>query len=406
MRNKTAAIIIIITLVLSLSGCWNRRDPENLALVLATAFDRDRETGMYHITTQIANPLAMGGQDAGQGGGGDKKPFWTLTAGGQLSYQAMRNLTKGISREFFWAHNRIFVLSEELARNGIYPVMDMVERERQLRTSGYVVLADGDVRKLMEAEFPLEETGARGLDRQITTFRYERSPFPVKSMNELYSILAQPGREMFIGRVKVSEDTQQDQPGQGTSATASPPPAIIGGGAVFKGDKMVGWADEQQTIGWAYATGRVFRSALYIKDPVDDTTPLGIGVYNLKSEMHPVSENGRLSIKVDIKAFGILLDIPVYRDLEVDSSYIKSLEQRSAQAIRDAVHSTIALSRELDSDIIGVGNLIYRKLPGLWTQIEDRWYEVFRDIEIDVQAEMNLRRTGLVASPLGADKRR
>ncbi len=406
MRNKTAAIIIIITLVLSLSGCWNRRDPENLALVLATAFDRDRETGMYHITTQIANPLAMGGQDAGQGGSGDKKPFWTLTAGGQLSYQAMRNLTKGISREFFWAHNRIFVLSEELARNGIYPVMDMVERERQLRTSGYVVLADGDVRKLMEAEFPLEETGARGLDRQITTFRYERSPFPVKSMNELYSILAQPGREMFIGRVKVSEDTQQDQPGQGTSATASPPPAIIGGGAVFKGDKMVGWADEQQTIGWAYATGRVFRSALYIKDPVDDTTPLGIGVYNLKSEMHPVSENGRLSIKVDIKAFGILLDIPVYRDLEVDSSYIKSLEQRSAQAIRDAVHSTIALSRELDSDIIGVGNLIYRKLPGLWTQIEDRWYEVFRDIEIDVQAEMNLRRTGLVASPLGADKRR
>ena len=90
----------------------------------------------------------------------------------------MRNLTKGISREFFWAHNRIFVLSEELARNGIYPVMDMVERERQLRTSGYVVVADGDVRKLMEAEFPLEETGARGLDRQIATIRYERSLFP------------------------------------------------------------------------------------------------------------------------------------------------------------------------------------------------------------------------------------
>ena len=406
MRNKTAAIIIIITLVLSLSGCWNRRDPENLALVLATAFDRDRETGMYHVTTQIANPLAMGWQDAGQGGGGDKKPFWTLTASGQLSYQAMRNLTKGISREFSWAHNRVFVFSEELARSGIYPVMDMVERERQLRTSGYVVVADGDVRKLMEAEFPLEETGARGLDRQITTFRYERSPFPVKSMNELYSILAQPGREMFIGRVKVSEDTQQDQPGQGTSATASPPPAIIGGGAVFKGDKMVGWADEQQTIGWAYATGRVFRSALYIKDPVDDTTPLGIGVYHLKSKMRPIFENGRLRIEMDISAFGILLDIPVYRHLSIDSSYITSLEQRGAQAIRDAVHSTIALSRELDSDIIGFGNLVYRKLPGLWAQIEDRWYEVFRDIEINVQAEMNLRRTGFLTSPLETEKRR
>lgn len=406
MRNKAAAIIIIIIIVLSLSGCWNRRDPENLALVLATAFDRDRETGMYHVTTQIANPLAMGGQDASQGSGGDKKPFWTLTASGQLSYQALRNLTKGISREFFWAHNRVFVFSEELARSGIYPVMDMVERERQIRTSGHVVVADGDVKKLMEAEFPLEETGARGLDRQITTIRYERSLFPVKSMNELYTVLAQPGREMFIGRVKVLENTQQDQSEQGAGGTASSPPVIIGGGAVFKGDKMVGWADEQQTIGWAYATGRVFRSALYIKDPIDDTTPLGIGVYNLKSKMRPIFENGRLRIEMDISAFGILLDIPVYRHLSIDSSYITSLEQRGAQAIRDAVHSTIALSRELDSDIIGFGNLVYRKLPGLWAQIEDRWYEVFRDIEINVQAEMNLRRTGFLTSPLETEKRR
>jgi spore germination protein KC len=75
----------------------------------------------------------------------------------------MRKLTEGVSREFFWAHNRISLLSEEVARKGIYPIMDMVERERQLRTSGHVVIVDGDVKKLMEAEFPLEETGARGL---------------------------------------------------------------------------------------------------------------------------------------------------------------------------------------------------------------------------------------------------
>ena len=45
---------------------------------------------------------------------------------------------------------------------------------------------------------------------------------------------------------------------------------------------------------------KLFRSALYIKDPVD-TTPLGIGVYHLKSEMRPVFENGSLRIEMDNK---------------------------------------------------------------------------------------------------------
>jgi spore germination protein KC len=405
MRNRLIALIIITTTTLALSGCWNRRDPENLALVLAMAFDMEPGTGLHRVIAQIANPLAMGGQDAGQGSGGEKKTFWTLSASGQLLHQAMRNLTEGVSREFFWAHNRIFILSEEVARKGIYPIMDMVERERQLRTSAHVVIVDGDVKKLMEAEFPLEETGAKGFDRQIATIRYERSLFPVKTMNDLYSTLPQPGKEMFIGRVKVSEGLQQDQSSQ-SPGTAALPPAIIGGGALFKGDRMVGWAGEQETLGWAIATGRVFRAMLNVKDPIDENISLGIDIASIHSSMKPIIKDGRLGIMVDIVAAGHLHDVPVYRDLKLQSDYIKSVEQKSAQAIRDAVQSTIDLSRSMESDIIGFGNLIYRKKPKLWNEIESRWYQILNDIEIDVRVEMNIKQTGLLTSPLETEKRR
>ncbi len=407
MKNRLVALVLILV-VMPLSGCWNRRDPENLALVLATAFDVDEESGVHKVIVQIANPLAMGGQDAGQGGGGEKKPFWTISANGTLSHQAMRNLAEGVSREFFWAHNRVFLLSENIARNGIYPIMDMAARERQLRASANVVVVEGDIKKLMEAEFPLEESGAKGLDRQIITIRYERSLFAIKTLNQLYNILAQPGREMFIGRIKVVEDAQQvEESSGGNSETPNtPPPALIKGGAMFKGDRMVGWAEEQETLGWAYATGRVFRSIVYIKDPVDNNTPIGLDIGEMESQMHPETDANGTRIVVQIKAEGHLHDIPVDRDLSVQSDYIKSLERRSAQAIRNAVHSTIDLSRELESDIIGFGNLIYRKQPKLWDEIGDRWYEVFTDMEIDVRVEMNIRRTGLLASPMASEKRR
>jgi len=410
MKNRLAALILITAAALTLTGCWNRRDPENLALVLATAFDYNNETQKYKVIAQMANPIAMGGEDGGQTAGGEKKPYWTVSADGSASHQAMRNLTLKVSREFFWAHNRVFVFSESVARNGIYPIMDMSARERQLRASAHVAVVEGDINILMESEFPLEESGAMGIDRQIATIIYERSLFPEKTLNELYSTLSQPGVEMFIGRVKVitvSDTTAGGEEGAGTSETpTAAPPILIGGGALFKGDRMVGWANEQETIGWAYASDRVFRSMLYIKDPVDNKTPIGIDIENLESRMHPESGTEGLRIIVDIKAKGHLHDIPVDRDLTLESGYIKSLEQRSAQEIRNAVHSTIDLSRRTESDIIGFGNLIYRKQPRLWDEIGDRWYEVFKDIEIDVRVNMNIRRTGLIASPLAAEKRR
>lgn len=410
MKNRLLVLIIIVAAI-SLTGCWNRRDPENLALVLATAFDVDEESGMHEVTVQMANPLAMGGQDAGQGGGGgEKKPFWTVSADGALAHQAMRNLTKGVSREFFWAHNRVLLFSENVAKKGIYPIMDMTARERQLRASAHVAVVKGDIKKLMVAEFPLEESGAKGLDRQIITIGYERSLFAEKTLNELYSTLSQPGIEMFIGKIEVTDSTNtntEERETGGASGTPNiSPPAIIGGGTMFKGDRMVGWANEQETLGWAYATGRVFRSVVYIKDPIDDSTPVGIDIENLQSEMKPETDSGSTRIVVEIKAKGHLHDLPVDRDLSVESGYIKSLERRSAEAIRNAVLSTIELSKELESDIIGFGNLIYRKQPKLWNGIGDKWYEVFQDMEIDVRVYMNIRRTGLLSSPMAAEKRR
>lgn len=407
MRNRIAILIVII-MALSLTGCWNRRDPENLAHVHATGLDYDPGTGMYHLTVQMANPVAMGDQDAGQGGRGEKKPYWAVSASGRFPFETMRSLAEYTSRELFWAHNKVLLLSERLARHGVYEAIDVRERERQLRPASQVAIVDGDIRKLMEADFPLEETGAEGIARQITTTRYERSLFPARTLNELLSVLAQPGVDMFIGRIEVAEAAEMagGQTGSDSGTTNIQPPARVAGGALFKGDRMVGWADERQTIGWNYATGRSFRSTVLITDPVDDKTEVGVEITQLDSRMRPVFVDGDLGIEVVIRAEGRIQNFPGYGELVTESPYIKSLEQRTAEYIRNTVESTITLSRELESDIIGFGNLIYRKQPKLWKEIEDRWYEVFKDIQIDIKVDVNIRHSGLTASPMAPEKRR
>ncbi|HOL15325.1 MAG TPA: hypothetical protein PLZ49_03915, partial [Bacillota bacterium] len=139
MRLKRLALTLLLIALMTGScctGCWNRREPELLGIVLAVGFDYDQERGLYQVFAQLANPIALGGAggDGGGGGGaGGKKPFWTVDAKGRTPFEAIRNLIEVSSRELFWAHCRVVLFSENLARRGLKDIFDLFERERQFR---------------------------------------------------------------------------------------------------------------------------------------------------------------------------------------------------------------------------------------------------------------------------------
>lgn len=61
MRRKFLVLILISTLLIS--GCWDRREINDLALVVASAIDLEGKQTVF--TAQIANPVAL---IPGQGG--------------------------------------------------------------------------------------------------------------------------------------------------------------------------------------------------------------------------------------------------------------------------------------------------------------------------------------------------
>jgi len=53
--------MVIICSLLLLTGCWDRQEPENLAIVLAGGYDYNPDTNMYKIILQVASPLVAAG---------------------------------------------------------------------------------------------------------------------------------------------------------------------------------------------------------------------------------------------------------------------------------------------------------------------------------------------------------
>ena len=389
-RGMVLAILVMVPIAL-LNGCWDRRDPELRGHVTAVAFDVE-EGGGFHVIAQISNHLALTGGQNGDRGAGEARSFWVVSANGRTPLDAMRNLAPGTSRELFWAYTEVVLLSEELARRGVGPVMDLFERERQLRTGALIAVVTGDLRMLMESEAPLDETGSKGLHRLMFTLPLERSTFPTKRITDLYMRLAAPGQEMLIGKMQVLvEDWEEEH--------VHVPPATVGGAALFRGDRMVGWADGEEVVGWAYASGRSTRCKMLIEPPGEET-PISLSLSRVMHQIRPVHDDGGVRIELTLHGEGEIQSFPAQGNLALESEFIRSLEKRAAESIRSRIEATLARSQELNSDILGLGNLIYRKNYGLWNEIGEDWDDIFPTLVVDIKVHVNIARTGLTTDSL------
>lgn len=390
------SLILALTICLFASGCWDRREPEEMAFVIALGFDYDSETEQYKIIAQIANPLGMGESQNG-GSTNRQTPCWTITAMGHTPVEAARDLAKESTRELFWSHVATVLFSEQLARRGISPVLDLIERSRQLRTIERPAVVEGDLAALMAADFPLEETGARGLMRQMVTIIFERGMFPSKTIRELNITAALPGKELFLGRLLVTSGIEGDestQEGEG----AAPNPVEIRGGAVFKGDRMLDWLDERETAGWNWVGGRIDRAIIIVKSPLEEGEYLTVEIFQALAQVKPVKNGDEIRIQVKISMEGRLDDATSLQELE--PADIETIERRMTEVVRNDIEGLLAKAQALNSDILGLGNAIYRKMPREWIKIEDSWDELFPRLTADIEIKAELRRSGLTLESL------
>jgi spore germination protein KC len=427
---KVLAGAVMMSLILG--GCWDRREPEEVIAALAIGFDLD-DQGLYEVTIQYSNPSVVAGSNSGgQGGNGDggrggkARTFWTNSAKGRTPFEAIRNLAPEVTRLTTLAHLEIVLISERLARHGIGPIIDLYERNVQLRLSVIPAVVEGSLKRCLDLEFPLENTPATGLARLFRLIASERSVVASGLLLEKLIILARPGQEVVISRLQVfgesddkggasgesrdqgsgkeSKDDNSGKDGTGEEGAISPePPAMVCGAAAFRGEKMVGWLDLDEIRGWNWIMGEAKRGPVLIEIPGRNVI-IALDVICSESTITPVIEGDDIGVKVEIETCARIEDEVdlggrVAKMDYGDPDTIEMLRQEFAGDIRRKVHASLARAKELGVDIFGFGNLIYRKRPKVWQSYAgERWDDIFKDIKVDIDIKTNISRPGLVMS--------
>ncbi|MFO7173807.1 MAG: hypothetical protein DIU70_012725, partial [Bacillota bacterium] len=137
---RRAVRALLLLLALSQGGCWDRRELEETAFVLALGLDTDPEGGGLRMTAMVAIPNKMAG--GGQEGGGEEDKVLVTTARAATVSEGLNLMDTYLDRRISLEHTKVLVVGRSLAEGeGLEPLMDFLGRFRSVRRTVPVMIA-------------------------------------------------------------------------------------------------------------------------------------------------------------------------------------------------------------------------------------------------------------------------
>lgn len=390
----TVYLIAIMSLMWAASGCWSRREIEDLAFVMAIGVDRS-PSGNIQMTAQFAKPEAMG---SAEGPKSQEKPFWVATTEGHTMFEAFRNLGYISPKRPYLPHNNFYIFGEDLFREmGIKPFLDLINRDPEPRLTARISVVKGATAKdLLQAEFegmPMSAVALRGIMNHLTKAWGTIHETTIRDfLDRMESEGIEPiamGAEVipFEPDIEIEGEVSREQ----IKARAT-----LGGTAVFKGDYLVGWLDSFETRGLNWILGKVNNTVVEFPHPGAEDKRVSVEILRATGSFEVQVEDEDVRAFIEVNAVGNLGCIQEPVDFIKQPEVWTQFEKGAEKAIEDEIARAVAALQRLGSDAVGFGQYIFRRKPKEWESLKHRWDEIFPAIGVDIDVTVHLRGMGVV----------
>lgn len=387
MYKRFALVLAIILLSITLTGCWGKRELNEIGIVTVTGIDSETD-GSTRISVLSIVPTGGSG-----GKGGIASNTWLGTATGPTIYDAILNLNKVATRKLTWLHNKVLLIGEKKARSGISDVIDYFSSSRQVRLNSNILLAKGQAYETMQIPSGLEKNLYSEISNMIDN-QSQWSGTYVSDLRTLTQTTASDTAGSITGNLSyfMTENeffsVNREEMEKFTNVHQALPVGFIEGVGVFKKDKLVGWMDAVETKGYMWIKGKI-KTASISSNYKNVPNSLTVQVKKAKSTIEPRLINGNLSINIKVHTQFNQENVTIQADLtnkETISKMNKSISDSITNQIQDTVNKA---QKDFNSDIFGFGESIFRKYPSYWKSIEKNWDSIFPHIPVtyDVKAE-------------------
>lgn len=404
---KASRFILLIIYAVLLSGCWDYRDLERRGYVLGIAIDKAFETpevkkmedsggterdidrmplqeGKHKYTFTIQVPIIARSQTQpsgqGGGGGGDGHRSWEIAFTGNSFFEVNREYATRLDYPAFYEHLQAIVISEDAARMGINEPLDMILRDPEMRRRTRLFVTPGKAHELFQVTPKIDDYSALYL-MNLPQGAAKTSRMAHKTDLGQVSESLHAGMDFALPRVIYGKEEIK-----------------CSGLAVFKGDKMVGWLGEIDTIFVKWAANVALGGTITIPSPKPSTGILTLEVNNVKTQVRPVVKGDEITMRIRSKADVNIAEETSRKFVEVlDEEFFIDVKKEAESKVKSEMLDTLQyVQKEFGTDIFFFDLAMQRYAPDVWEKVKDDWHDIFSNLEFDIDVDIKMGHTGLL----------
>ncbi|SFI86191.1 spore germination protein KC [Paenibacillus sp. UNC496MF] len=397
-RRWRSALLSIAALLflLAVTGCWNSRELNQLAIVTAMSVDKAEGSDQYDLAFQVVMPgEIMSSSKSGSG----NAPFSVYTVRSKTLFEGIRKASKQVPRQLFFSHIEVVILGERLAESGIAELFDFFERSHEVRLTSMLLVARGDpTDKLISTIVPLAPLQSEALMGASEFSARIWSGSPVIGIDDVIRKLINPGAEPSISGLRLVGDGMPTDNKQRLMQTRLPYHLEISGVAAFREGKLAGWLDNGQARGYMFIADRM-RSTVMNLPCEDKPDGIALEVVRSRTRTKVTFREGRAKVEIAVNAVGNVAEVqcgvPLQKLEEIDK-----LEHEWSQAVKADMMAAVKRAQTLRSDVFAFGEALQRSQPKAWKSVAGRWGDVFAEADVAITFKGQILRTGMRAKSL------
>jgi spore germination protein KC len=382
MRGKRTWLILVVIVPL-LTGCWSRTEVNDIAIVLGVALDK-AENDQFELALQIAVPKGLGTGGSGQGAG-SQEPTMMVSAKGASIMEVYRIIQEKLPREVFFAHSRVIIIGEELARDGVSPVLDFFSRHRQSHLRNYLLFTKGKAINILKSNPRLESIMAEEIREQ------EKVGVGVQTqVRDFLKRMQTDGEEPVAAQISILPLVEGEDSGTSKNVPA------VNGAAVFQGDELVGWMNDKEARGILWLRNELKSGTMDVTlSKEKGGGQIGAQIVKGSTKIKPILHNDKIKIKIKVYGEVEVFENTTTLDLS-DPEIINTVHSEFEKDVKMRIQLTLdKAQKELNSDIFGFGQAVYRTSPKKWENFyKKRWPEVFPELEVEIVPHITIKGTG------------
>ncbi|GAA3407372.1 Ger(x)C family spore germination protein [Paenibacillus hodogayensis] len=400
MRGRAAKTVLLLAcLSVLLSGCWSRKELNELAVVVALGIDLHKNG--YAVTAQVLNPNEVRTQKSTSGA----TPVITYSSEGRTVPDALQRMLIEAPRMLYLSHVRVLVFGEALARKGLSDTLDFISRNQQLRTDFFLLVSRGaqaaDVLKIVT---PFEHVPANSLYTSIVISHQKWAATGKVTLQKFITELGREGSNPVLSGVHVTGSAEKGS-SLGNLHKIDPDALLQHAGlGVFEEDRLVGWLDESSSKTANYVLDEVHTTIGYV--PCPGSGIAGVEIVHSDSDIDvSLGEDGkpeftvRLDVETNLNAAECSMDLSKPATIE---NIQEKLNEKFARSLEGNIHE---VQTKYGADIFGFGEVLHRKYPSVWAKYRERWKDSFGGMKVSVEADVTIRRIGSIVQPVRREMR-